>query len=68
MMKNRPRGTKAFLQSTSVQRTSVQNVLCIHKEHIVTSIEFYSLEYYNRFYLYTLVPAESGEFCDTVYI
>jgi hypothetical protein len=68
MMKNRPRGTQAFLQSTRVQRTSVQNVLCTHKEHIVTSIEFYSLGYYNRFYLYTLVPVEIGEFCDTVYI
>jgi len=39
----------------------VYRAYCVHTEHVVTSCEFYSLGYYNRFYLYTLVPAEIGE-------
>ena len=40
---------------------TVYRTYCVHTEHVVTSCEFYSLGYYNRFYLYTLVPAEIGE-------
>ena len=40
---------------------TVYRTYCVHSEHVVISCEFYSLGYYNRFYLYTLVPAEIGE-------
>ncbi len=39
----------------------VYRAYCVHTEEVVTSCEFYSLGYYNRFYLYILVPAEIGE-------
>ncbi len=44
---------------------TVYRTYCVHTEHVVTSCEFYSLGYYNRFYLYTLVPAEIGELSTT---
>ena len=49
------------VQSTSVQRTSVQYILCAQRAHSHWHrVLFFG--YYSRFYLFTFAPAEIGEF------
>ncbi len=56
----RYRGAQVYREQ--VYSEPVYRTCCVYKEHVVISAKFCSLGYYNRFYLYTLVPAEIGEF------
>ncbi len=59
----RNRGVIAEHKCTK-NRKPVHRMYCVYKDHVVISPKFYSLGYYNRFYLYTLVWAEIEEFFD----
>ncbi len=62
--KEQRRYCRAKVYWEQVYSNPVHGLYCVYKEHVVISPKLYSLGYYNRFYLYTLVLAEIGEFFD----